>query len=746
MLGPPQVKQVDHALNIARRKVQALLYYLAVNRELQQRATLATLLWPESDQQSAAGSLRRHLSELNRLLGPGWLDTEQDAVRLARRTDLWVDVAEFQRLLATCREHGHLVDAVCERCIAPLTAAADLYRDDLLAGFSLPDTPDFDDWQLFQREELRFALATALDRLVEAHQRQETIGEAIPIARRRLSLDPLHEPAHRQLMQLYAASGQETAALRQYERCVQILQTELDAPPAPETTALYEQIRLGRFVAAHATVPAKREPPQTTRHNLTAPTTPLIGRTTECKELIKLIADPTQRLITILGPGGIGKTRLALTIAQQVVENLALDTFMVYLARLSDPSTIIPTIADALNFQFQTDGRTNKAQLFAYLAPKQLYLVLDNIEHLLDGVHLVQELLEQCPQVRLLITSRERLKLTGETVYTLQSLDFPTWETPQELQRYDAAQLFFETARRVRPNVVFQTAEMQYIARICRMVGGMPLGIILAATWVEHLAPATIATELTRGFDLLETELRDLPERQRSMRTILDYSWQRLTVREQDVFMRLATFQGGFTRAAAQAVAGATLPILVHLVDKSFLQSIAGERYEIHELLRQYAGQQLKKVEALTETQRIHANYYLDLLHNAEERLAGTEQLPVIHQIEADFENIRAAWQWAVMQDEYRLIDGALEGLFRWFWLRCGRQQEGLALLNMAHQRLTPDGSKEMRSLWGGLPCAWLNSRGRGSWSQLRYETGQSGHCVLPKNKRTKPKLPSAIG
>ncbi|MEZ4672900.1 MAG: BTAD domain-containing putative transcriptional regulator [Caldilineaceae bacterium] len=361
---------MDHALNIARRKVQALLYYLAVNRELQQRATLATLLWPESDQQSAAGSLRRHLSELNRLLGPGWLDTEQDAVRLVRRTDLWVDVAEFQRLLATCREHGHLVDAVCERCIAPLTAAADLYRDDLLAGFSLPDTPDFDDWQLFQREELRFALATALDRLVEAHQRQETIGEAIPIARRRLSLDPLHEPAHRQLMQLYAASGQETAALRQYERCVQILQTELDAPPAPETTALYEQIRLGHFVAAHATVPAKREPPQTTRHNLTAPTTPLIGRTTECKELIKLIADPTQRLITILGPGGIGKTRLALTIAQQVVENLALDTFMVYLARLSDPSTIIPTIADALNFQFQTDGRTNKAQLFRLSRPK----------------------------------------------------------------------------------------------------------------------------------------------------------------------------------------------------------------------------------------------------------------------------------------------------------------------------------------------------------------------------------------
>ncbi|MEZ4672902.1 MAG: hypothetical protein R2932_01505 [Caldilineaceae bacterium] len=253
---------------------------------------------------------------------------------------------------------------------------------------------------------------------------------------------------------------------------------------------------------------------------------------------------------------------------------------------------------------------------------------------------------------------------------------------------------------------------MQYIARICRMVGGMPLGIILAATWVEHLAPATIATELTRGFDLLETELRDLPERQRSMRTILDYSVAAAHCKGTRCFYAVGHISGRLYPRAAQAVAGATLPILVHLVDKSFLQSIAGERYEIHELLRQYAGQQLKKVEALTETQRIHANYYLDLLHNAEERLAGTEQLPVIHQIEADFENIRAAWQWAVMQDEYRLIDGALEGLFRWFWLRRGRQQEGLALLNMAHQRLTPDGSKEMRSLWGRIAVRMVEQQG----------------------------------
>lgn len=513
-------------------------------------------------------------------------------------------------------------------------------------------------------------------------------------------------------MWLYAASGQQTTALRQYERAAQVLKDELDLPPSPETTALYEAIRRGEMAPSPVVAPPDSISPQSAKHNLAAPTTPLVGRTTEIAELTQLCADSEHRLITILGPGGIGKTRLALAVAHHMVQERNQDTFMVYLARLSDPATIIPAIADALTFQFQTDGRASKTQLLAYLAPKQLYLVLDNFEHLLDGVHLIQELLEQCPHVRLLVTTRERLKLTSATVYTLRSLDFPTWETPAQLEHYDAIHLFMETARRIQPNVVFHAEEMQYVARICRMVGGMPLGIILAATWVEHLSPATIATELTQGFDLLETELRDLPERQRSMQAVLDYSWQRLTPSEQGVFMRLAIFQGGFTRTAARVVGGASLPVLAHLVDKSFIQSLGDERYEIHELLRQYAAQHLAMAGAFVETQQLHANYYLYLLQDAEGRLSGAEQLTAIRQIEADFENLRSAWQWAVMSDEYRLIDQALDGLFCWFWLRRSRQQEGLTLLNMAYQRLSADGTKEMRSIWGRIAVRMVEQQG----------------------------------
>lgn len=256
LLGSPQVKQNEQILDIQWRKVQALLFYLVVSGEWHQRATLATLLWPESDEQRAYGSLRRRLSELKRLLDDGWLEMEGDAVRLVVKPGLRLDVAEFQDSLATCQAHDHPIETVCPRCLAPLTTAVTLYRGDFLAGFTLPDAPDFDAWQRFQTEELRFAYASALDRLVEGHQTQNNLSEAIAYARRRLNLDPLYEPVHRRLMRLYMLSGQQSAALRQYQLCVQTLEDELGLPPSAETRSLYEQIRGGEMSQSENTTAA----------------------------------------------------------------------------------------------------------------------------------------------------------------------------------------------------------------------------------------------------------------------------------------------------------------------------------------------------------------------------------------------------------------------------------------------------------------------------------------------------------
>lgn len=745
LLGPPSIEQVleqvpaqdmageSGAIAIPRRKSQALLFFLALADGPQPRATLTAMLWPESDQQRAQAALRRHLSELNLALGGGWITALPAGVGLAHLTNLWVDVIAFQHFLAACHGHDHAPTSVCPACIEPLTSAVALYRADFLTGFSLPDAPAFDEWQFFQSETLRQGYAIALEKLVQGHEARDEKATAIAYARRRLSLDPLHEPAHRQLMQLYATDNQQRAALRQYELCVQTLRNELDVAPAAETIALYEQIRRGGVIALGN--PARSEDVKSfsARHNLPAATTPFIGRTQEIATLSHLCRDEGRRLITILGPGGIGKTRLALEVAAQLLDSTVDGIFFVRLAQLDDAANIVPTIATTLNFQFPIDGRTPKEQLFDYLQQKQMILVLDNFEQLLDGVDLVQELLQSCPKLRLVVTSRERLQLMSETVFTLSSLAFPMSEAPPSAQEYDATQLFLETAQRLHAHAALTTQavppeEMREIGRICRLVGGMPLGIILAAAWIEHLSPAEIAAELTNGFDLLASELHDLPARQQSMRAVLAYSWQRLTAMEQAVLMRLALFRGGFTRAAAEEIAGASLSSLARLVDKSFVQRTGEKRYDIHELVRQFAEQQLAVAGVRPAMQRAHGVYYLNLLHEWAAKMGGAEQLQAIAELEADFENMRAAWLWAVQAQRYEVIDHSLDGLFCWFfWLRRSRQQEGLALLQIAYQAWAPsqmaaDGARQIpHPVWARIQARLLEQQG--PWLDNPIET-----------------------
>ncbi len=346
LLGPPQIHQGHDILVIPRRKAQALLYYVVVTGAWHRRASLAALLWPDSDQQQAQGALRRHLSELNKALGGGRLETGQDTVRLARPTELWVDVHEFRQLLAKCQELDSTHDEDPARCIELLTAAVSLYQADFLAGFSLPDAPGFDEWQSFQTEELRLAYGAALEQLVAALSAQGKAAGAIAYARRWLSLDPLHEPAHRHVMRLYAATGQPAVALQQYQVCAQTLRAELDVLPAPETTELYEQIRQGQFAVTVKPPRTELATSPSVFHNLPAPTTPFVGRSMELTEVIRLCRDPARRIITILGPGGIGKTRLSLEVAAQLVDEMPHGVFFVRLAQLSDPVNIIPTSPD----------------------------------------------------------------------------------------------------------------------------------------------------------------------------------------------------------------------------------------------------------------------------------------------------------------------------------------------------------------------------------------------------------------
>jgi predicted ATPase/DNA-binding XRE family transcriptional regulator len=436
--------------------------------------------------------------------------------------------------------------------------------------------------------------------------------------------------------------------------------------------------------------------------SLAAQLTPCIGRVAELLELAQTLTDPTCRLLTVVGPGGIGKTRLALEVAQALGQQTRDSVYFVALAPLRATEHIVPAIADALDFRFQADNRLPKQQLLDYLRHKQVLLLLDNFEHLHDGVDLLQELLHGCPELRLLVTSRERLQLHSETVFVLDSLDFPSGTLTQAALAYSAVQLFVETAHRTHPKFTLDATNEQDVVRICRLVSGIPLGIILAAAWVKLLSPAEIVTELGQGFDFLEAEFRDLPTRQRSMRAVLTQSWLRLTTAEQAVFMRLAVFRGGFTRQAVQSVAGASLHTLSSLTNKSLVQRDANGRYTIHELLRQYAEAELEAAGQTADACAAHCTYYTDFLQQHEADIKGPRQVAALDEIEADFENVRAAWHWAIVQRDYASVGSALESLY-WFCEMRSRFQEGLELLRSGRERLAPLAGEAPHPIWGQL-------------------------------------------
>ncbi len=427
------------------------------------------------------------------------------------------------------------------------------------------------------------------------------------------------------------------------------------------------------------------------------PTTPLIGREHELAQIDQLLRDPACRVVTIAGPGGMGKTRLALTVATHQTAYYPDGIYFVSLAALSGPDLMLATIAKGLGVTFVGAGDA-KAQLLAFLRQKQLLLVLDNLEHLLEGVDLLVDMLATAPHLCLLITSRERLNLQGEWVIDLQGLPVPVQNdenvtTPiaeSALATTPAVAMFVEHARRATARFSADGETLAAIARICRLVNGMPLGIELAAAWVHLLSCREIADEIERNFDFLSASRRDLPTRHRSLRAVFDHSWQLISAGEQKVLGRLALFRGGFTREAAHAVAGATLPVLAALVSKSLIHRTEAGRYALHDLLRQYAEERLQADPSVAEQAAdIHSRYYAEFVQRHEAQLRGPQQLQAIAELNAEIENIFAGWRWAIRRGNLAAIEPPLKSL--WFFFEVhGWYQEAENFFAWAGQTLPP--------------------------------------------------------
>lgn len=400
------------------------------------------------------------------------------------------------------------------------------------------------------------------------------------------------------------------------------------------------------------------------RHNLPAQVTDFVGREDELSELARLLGDGQLRLVTILAPGGMGKTRLSLEAAEREIARFKDGVYFIDLVPLRDENSIITAIADAISHQF-SGGEDQKGELLNRLSTRSLLLVMDNFEHLLDNASLTTEILQAAPDVKIMVTSRQRLEQPGETLFHLSGMTFPEWETPEDALEYAAVKLFMQAAKRARPDFTLTVENLDYVARVCRLVAGMPLAIVLSAAWLGMLSVEEIAEELQQNIDLLEAQGGDVPARQQSARVVFDYSWQMMTADEQKIFMQLTVFRGGFSREAAQTITGANLKTLMSLVNKSLIRRDATSgRYSIHELLRQYGRERLEKdVELYQTIQREHCHYYLQSVSERTDWLKGGRQIQAADDITADHDNVKRAWIYASEQGWFDLLKQSFEAL-----------------------------------------------------------------------------------
>jgi len=662
-------------------KVRALLIYLVLEAERPQaRVTLAEMFWPEQPERAGRHNLRQALFNLRQTLGDQtaqrpFLLIGRDTVQFNGASDHTVDATAFGALIAACDAHRHRRLESCATCAGRLAAALELYRGDFLAQFSLADSAAFEEWSLLKRERYGQAAFHALTTLATFYELRGDYPRACELAQRQLALDPWREIAYRQLMRMLALDGQRTAALAAYEHCCQVLAEQLGVAPEVETTALYEQIR-----DAESELPRQGEPgglPGIRTHNLPAQLTPFVGREHELVQIGDLLADPQCRLATVLGPGGIGKTRLALQVALEQIEAFPDGVFWVPLAQLREPELLATAVADAIGLALH-GAEEPSTQLLHYLQDKELLLLLDNFEHLLAAAAWLSQLLRAAPGVTLLVTSRERLDLQGEWLVNLGGLDLPG--DGAAIERSGCGQLWLQSARRAQTGYMLADEERPCVARICRLVEGMPLAIELAAAWTRVLACGEIAAEIEHGLALLTTASRDVPERHRSVRAVLDHSWQRLAGDEQRALRQLSVFRGGLERDAAAQVAGASLAQLAALVDKSLLRSNAHmarqRRYDLHELVRQYALEQLKAAGETEQTRGRHLHYFLTLAEQAAPHFTGAEEGRWVARLEAEHGNLRAALEWALESQAVDLAARMCAALWR-FWHTRGYLAEG---------------------------------------------------------------------
>ena len=669
LLGPIQVEQNNkYVQGFESRKALALLGYLVTQNRPVSREKIINLFWGEKTENRGRGNLRRVLHNLNQLM-PGCLRADRYVIQLEHSPICQCDLDIFSQL----EEQSDL---------STQTQAVNLYSGDFMEGLYLDDCPEFETWLATEQEYWRQRVVRLLDSLVTNHSQRGEYESALSFAQRLLSLTPWRESVHRQLMTLLARHGQRSAALRQYQLCQQMLIDEFGVEPTNETTALYQSIQSAET---------------RTRFELPSPVTPFVGRKCELAEIGQLLASPDCRLLTITGLGGMGKTRLALRYAAMNQDTFLDGVAFIPLAVLDDPNRVVYAIAQSLELSISSTPNP-KIQIFDYLRKKEMLLVLDNFEHLLKTAAFLSELLDNAPKVKLLVTSRERLNLRGEWIFTLDGLSIDslteTNKSQQENQESpsEAVSLFIQQARQID----FHFMPDKHVSKICKLLDGFPLGIELAAALTSYIPTREILNQLQTNLAILDSTLQNVPARHRNLHIVFESSLNLLSEQEYTAFQNLTVFRGGFTLDAAQQVADINPQVLAGLVHKSLLRKDASNRYEIHTLLAQYSTEMRQQnPEADYKLHLAHSCYFTNFLFQRRQTYRGS--IAIVNEITIEIENIRTAWEWAISHGETTLISQAADTLGSFYYIRCWNEP-GEQAFRLASERLRADLQQEPES------------------------------------------------
>jgi predicted ATPase/DNA-binding SARP family transcriptional activator len=648
VLGTVDLRRADGAEAssvLAQPKRTALLAYLAVGGRtgVHRRDTLLGLFWPESSMERARHSLNQALYALRQSLGQDVIASCGDDAVAIDPALLWCDALEFETALTEDR----------------LADALELYRGTLLDGFFLADAPEFEGWLELERGCLREHAVAAAWTLAEREESAGNGAGAASWARRAAALAPDDETVLRRLLRLLDRLGDRAGALAAYEAFVRRLAADRGAEPAAETAELFQHVR------GPAVSPPPR-PPAAPLAGVPIPATPLVGRDAERARVLALLTDGDSRLVTLTGPGGIGKTRLALEVAAHAAPAFPDGTCFTPLAGVAAAELVPAALARALDLP--AGPFDPREQVERSLARRATLLVLDECEHLLGIAPLLAGLLERAPQLRVLVTSREPLNLRAEWTVPLAGLPVPPADEAQ-IDAFEAVRLFVATARRVNGEFELDDVARPHVARICELVEGIPLALELAAAWTRALTCEEILREIERSRRFLAGSLRDVPERHRSLWAAFEHSWRLLEEPQRTALGRLAVFRGDFTREAALAVADATLETLAALVDKSLLQRMAGGRYELLSSLRDFAEEKLAlDAQALEEARERHARYYIDQLARLSDELpGGAPRDETLARLGRDVDNVRAAWSSASRRGDVHALARGADPLFIFF-------------------------------------------------------------------------------